>query len=495
MPTMETPITKVLRASTTSLAGTLANQPWNSYRFGQGINAMTGQLADVAVKPFNIKSFPSMTSTLRYITISSDEDYEQAFNAEAGGSYNMGGVKVSGSASFLNNVTYSKTSLTIVASYEIASEGYGTPDSAPTLTDDAQNLADTDPKTFRQLYGDYFVSNAISGARFLATYTCSASNSTSLTSFKASIQGSNDLVTAEGAVAFEKKASATNVAVSCMIYMEGINKIQPHFGTSADAIPKALAWFGETDATGVPVNVSYVPRRAMLTHYSQLVPILPNVLDVDPVVFAHIQTTGFLITQVNDLMATLPEYYQTIQTSDGETYGAKAASLNQTFTASQASLPLDTTGLVDKLTTTALDMLAYLRSQVALYSFYTSLTDAPPAEGKNGSSTQSFGYNSTPAGLSIKVLSNTQNYSQQSGIGSITHSFVWPGSGIGTNVVIVGWEIVDNWGDGTNGNWDRPGNAMIGASTGDIGINGEYDRGINWSLVVYYVDKGDFPWL
>lgn len=478
-----------LAASKTVLAGALSNQPWNDYVFGQGINALTGQLSDIAVEPFNIGSYPSYNSHTAYTSISSESEYQSTFSAEVEGSYNTSQLKVSAAAKFLQDISYSDSSMTIVASVDILSNGYGTPNEPYALSPEAQELLDKSPSEFSSKYGHYFVSTAIAGARFIATYRCNASSSESLTEFKASIEAGTDMLSAKGATEFSQKASAKNVAVSCDIFMEGTNTTPPHFGNSIDAIPKALDWFLESGANG-PAHLSFVARRAMLTNYSQLSAKVSNSLDVDPRIFARIQRLQFLITQVKTLLETLPDYYGRMKAPGGGTCEEVAIELTARFEASQAELP-NTPEIIEAMVTTASQVIDVLQPQVALFSFYESLISTDHHESAQGQSTQMFGYRTNPGGVPIKVQSASQNYEAWWKVGHQQHTFNWPWAPYDEHQIIVGWEMQDIWHNGSTW-YTKP---MIGKSQGSVFVDSAYDHGIDWTFCVYFVNKSEFPWL
>ncbi len=480
-------------AKETKLAGEVINEPWRDYRFGQGIDAQTGRLATQAVEPFVVDHFGSYDVVWNYAKISSESEYEQLFSAELSGSYNTDGIKASGSAEFLSHVSYSSTSMTLVILYDIESNGYGTPSPAPSLTPAAKKVAQ-DPPGFRNVYGDYFVANMTSGARFAATYTCSASNSSSLIDFKASAEVSSDAVTAKGAVAFEQKAKASNISVSCKVFMHGINKIHPPFGTSPAAMAEAFAWFAKADDKGQPVNLSFIPRRALFTHYSQLDPNLPRTLPVDPGVFSEIQSLAYLVNQVITLFDKLPDYYKTLPYPGGGTYGERVKFLEHDFENSQGTFP-EHPERMRPLIELGNQLLAFIRSPLSLFSFYTALTGANRPEGQSGDWTYTSGYKSSPSGISIPVSTAVSTYYRVWEIAKTQeHTFQWPWEGFDANQIVVGWTINNEWDDELNGKWWLD-NRLIGRSSGSVKIQGKENRGIYWSLTVYYVDKSQFPWL
>lgn len=476
----------------TPLAGELIDEPWRDYQLGQGIDALTGQFANRAVNDFKVTDFGSYDVYWTYAKVSSDSEYKQLFRAELSGSYNTDGIKASGSAAFLSHVSYSSTSMTLVILYDIESNGYGTPSPAPSLTPQAAKKAAEHPTDFRNDYGDYFVANMTAGARFAATYTCSASNSASLLDFKAAAEASSDALSAKGAVAFEQKAKASNISVSCKVFMHGINKIHPPFGASPTAMADAFAWFIKADEQGLPVNLSFVPRRALFTHYSQLAP-LPRTLPVDPGIFSQIKSLADQISEVTTLFSRLPDYYKTVPYPGGGTYGERVTFLERDFENSKGTFPEHPEGM-GPLIDLANQLLNFIRPQLSLFSFYKTLRDTPPPEGEGSSETGKYGYyDTTPSGVSVQIKVAQNEYYQPNSGYPHKHTFSWPFDKVGPDQIVVGWEIHNGYGE-YNGSW-RCYNTIIGRSSGQVHIWGEWGRSTSWWMNVWYVLKSEFPWL
>ncbi len=142
----------------TSLEKSIEGLPWSpGFSIGVGVDPVTGGLAGTPfVAPtITSESKKSSTETGRYI--SSEEDMNQEVEASVSGKYNIQpGVTASASASYLNKVSYSESSTTLILKH-LTSFGY---DEAVNFefTPNAKRIMDEAPAKFREAYGDYFVS-------------------------------------------------------------------------------------------------------------------------------------------------------------------------------------------------------------------------------------------------------------------------------------------------------------------------------------------------
>jgi hypothetical protein len=486
-----------LSAPTTTLAGMLADQPYLAYKPGQGINALTGQPCVSALMPFEVTGFPPFNVTERIERVESVQSFQNIFNVEVGGSYNMEGVNLSASAQFLHDVSYSQSSLTFVATYEIVCDGPGNPSDAPEFSPEAREVLDQSAEKFRERYGDYYVSSWTSGARFIGIYTCQAATSKSLTEFKASMSAEvPDVMSANGAAAFTRKTEENQISYSCKYLMQGTKHQPPHFDNTPEGIALALAWFKENAETGEPSHLQFVPRKATLTHYAQLSNKVLLTLQIDPTVFAEIQVLRFYVVQAQSLLKGLPPFFGRQKSPTGETFDAAIIQLTKEFEAGQASLPTNT-AMREKLMKNAKEICAALEAPSDVYSFYESLVNSDHGDGgQSGKYTKEYGFTNQTQNLPKEVLvqtwdqtiSHTYDFWKDAGRKQ-KHTFLFSDQG----KLIVGWKIFANWGDGLNGSFS--GGGMIGKHQGEVTVEGEVDRGFNWSLQVYYVDMKVFPWV
>lgn len=296
----------------TVLSGELSDQPWINYQLGQGINALTGSHGvSGAIIPFSIDTYPELRVQASYSMVSSQHEFERLVSASAQGQYNMGTTQLSGSSEFLDRVTYSETSLTVLVVYDVATFGIGNTAPSPlTLTTDAADyLNQQGGDAFRDRYGDYFVSSQVAGSRFVGVYTIHTTSSSSLLDIKASAKMSANMVSAEGAAAFSNSIKDKNVRLECEYLMYGVKEVAPSFDFTPEGIAEALKWFVEKDESGNARHIGYIPLRAQLTHFSKMSSKISNRYDVSPEVFSTIQVLRLRINQLTAIFKNLPDYY------------------------------------------------------------------------------------------------------------------------------------------------------------------------------------------
>ncbi|GGH05035.1 hypothetical protein [Silvibacterium dinghuense] len=479
----------------TRLPGVLPNQPWIDYKLGAGISAITGaRSVPGAVIDFDMANYPELEVKTSFYSISSEHDQHTAYGVEAKGSYNTSGLKVAASASFLSDSTYSESSMTIVAIYDIRSLGSGKTNPSSLALSEAgkKYLDEKGEEAFRERYGDYFISSQYAGARFVATYKVYTSSASSLMQFQANVSVSADMMSAEGSVKFEQDAHANNATLDCKFHMLGLNKLAPVFPNTPAGISQALQWFLTQDDKGDPVNLSFIPVRADLTHFSSLSDKITNVYPIEPATFADIQGLSFLITSMDSLASQLPDYFLNLQYNDTVTFGEERVKIKTEFEAAQDVLATKPE-LINDLDQRTTDLVTRLRPYLALVSFYNNLKTQQDSESHGGRTTHSQGTVSSPGGVSVIVEPSAESFSQKAS------SIVWERRNHTFNYsnadrIIVGWKIQDNWGDGTNGSWSVP-DPIIGTSSASIKIEGEKGRGVNWTAIFYTAPKTDFPWI
>jgi hypothetical protein len=58
--------------------------------------------------------------------------------------------------------------------------------------------------------------------------------------------------------------------------------------------------------------------------------------------------------------------------------------------------------------------------------------------------------------------------------------------------LIVGWQVVSNWQDGTNGYWGQATDQILLTDNATVHVESIIGRGCDWSLIIYYVDAKDY---
>jgi hypothetical protein len=468
-------------SSDTELDQVVADLPWgDGFALGEGVDAITGGLAGYAVVPFVPKKRGSMRVIERYRFVQNGSDLNREIEASASGKYNIEGVNVSASTSYLGKIQYSELSTTLIAEYEVVSTEYDEAESY-SLSDAAKALLD-DPAKFRKAYGDYFIAGGKRGSRFLAVYRCHATNAKSMDEFKASFGGDvPDVFSAEGSARFQQSASQHGISTSFDLYMEGITGTPPNGPWTPEKVLEALAWFKANEVGDY--------QRAKLRHYSTIDPKFPRTIDVPPEVFVELRMLYCKVWDVRARYESLPAYYR-------EQYMSQFRELDFGVGASQNVLASDAAKRL-QYQRSADVLLKSLEDVLARMDFYLKVRNAignEPGEGapiEEGKGQQSWMYGFSVYGKSDAVVIQESR---------ITYSETWHIGwrektlelGPDDSKLIVGWMVVSNWGDGSNGSWWKATDQILLKSHGAVHVKSQYDRGCNWTVVYYYVDAKDY---
>ncbi|MFI5527251.1 hypothetical protein ACIA8O_01720 [Kitasatospora sp. NPDC051853] len=464
-------------SDTTTLDASVSDLPWqDSYSLGRadGIDAVTGGVANVALLPFTVTEVAGQSSTETYTFVESDKDYNRVVDAATGGKYNIEAIAtVSSSTEYLSSVEYSATAVTLIAEYAMA---YDTYDEAPQdqyrLTDQAKALIG-DPAAFRARYGDYFVAGGRRGARFLAVYTCTARSEKDMTTFKEKIDVDvPEVFSVTGATGFTTAAADNDVSITCSVVMEGYENWTPPSGPwDPQTIPPLLDRFKAHLSDSHHVSVK-------LRHYSYLDPAYPLTIDVPSDDFESLA----------DLYTSYWRATSRYESSDGsELIDPLYENLRNGVTAHQADLVHD----ADLRGT-------YLTQTTQLGFLVDCLEDqaAEPATGaqQSAGSRSRWSYGCTSqTGAPWPVTLRRLDYRKGGGeVGYRTHTFDYPDPGQGTGVV-VGWEVVANWADGSDGYWSKESETILLGNRASVHVKGAYDRGTDWTLNVYTIDRSVLP--
>lgn len=136
-----------------------------------------------------------------------------------------------------------------------------------------------------------------------------------------------------------------------------------------------------------------------------------------------------------------------------------------------------------------------LHSTVFYFEVQESLKNnpEPPANHKIN---ESKGVNKWIYGLeqylksdAVVIHRNQYNFKKGVKIGHSHHTF---DIDLGGSFLIVGWEVVSNRIDGHNGSWRKTISQILLTHRAAIMVESGYDRAMNWSLIVYYVDAKDY---
>ncbi len=475
------PATTRLGTVQTELEQIISGLGWTEgFRLGEGIDAVTGSQTASALQPFTIQQKTVKSSQEHYRFVQNDSAYNEEVEASASGKYNIEGIQVSASTKYLQEVKYSEVAITLLATYEVIYNGYDEA-SEYQFTEAAKGLL-AEPARFRSAFGDYFLAGYQRGSRFLGVYACQATSAEKMIEFQASFGAETpDVFSAEGSTRFLSAASAHNINITCDLFMEGYEGAGPVGPWTPEKIMEALNWF-KANATGTPL-------RAKLRHYSTLDPNYPHTVDIAPDVFVELRQ---LYTRVWDVRAryhSCPAQYQAQLTNDFTALDAGVTS-KQGILATDQAQRLQYQQQADSL----LSKLNDVMDRMDFYFKVTAAVRTEPAKGANieegtGQQTWLYGYSVYTKSPAVTIHSTNLHYSDSWHIGWREHIFQFGPDG---NYLIVGWEVVSNWNDGTNGSWRKEVDQILLTSQAAVYVTSEYDRGCDWSLIVYYVDAKDY---
>lgn len=471
--------------SKTELDSIIAGLAWSErYTLGQGtgVNAITGSTSAMAVKPFKASLPGTKTSSEYYRFVQSESDLSEEVQASLSGKYNIDGVTVTGSMSYLEKLRYSQLNITLIARYQSVFDGYEESD-VYTLSDEARDVIH-DPDIFRDRYGDYFVAGAKGSSTFTAVYQCSTTSASDMTEFCASLGVSAPQVfSVQGSTKFEEAASTHNVNVSTHLFMDGYSGTPPEKPMTPAGILELLEWFKGHEA---PVYL-----KAKLRHYSTIAPAYPRTVPVDPTVFVELRTLYTAYWAVRSQYASCPVPSKPLQ--DGYQELVYTVEANQNTLATDVALRQDLQKKAD-------DLLEDLREIFDRQDFYVKVqqrVSSEPSEGTehdegNGNEVWTYGYTEYPVSTAVNLQVDVQRYEESSHIGWREHDFVFQADA--RNAIVVGWQVVALWQDGTNGQWWKAATQNILGREARVHVKSLYDRGCAWQVKFFYVDAADYPY-
>lgn len=470
-------ITTTEPAPTTLLNSTVVGQPWaEQYRIGVGVDAVTGQLRAGALKPPELTPSTRQRTEYTYSLIESKEDLEQLVETSLKGSYNLEGVKVSGSTSFLEKVTCSDLAVTVVA--EVAVE-----DSEYTLAP-RYELDVVPGPDFRDRHGDYFVAGYRAGSSLRAVYQCRFTSSSQRDEFSATLAAEvPQVLTTEGSAKFERVASEHGARVNVEVVVDGVEGVMPppkDGWTPSTILSHVIPWFNE--------HLSPTPRESYLEHYRMLDPTISGHVPIAPTVFAEL---GYLYTRFWTARAevkTCPQFGRRLVAD-------RFLRLEKDLEAHQASLATDPDRVRD-LSGTVGELHGTLEEIARRQAFYSqvvkSVVKEPPRDKRHdaddGTVRWPFGY-SNGNGVGVDVSSTTAAWSAPDKfLKCREHTFTYND----TSRIVVGWEVVCRR-DEHGGDWEKRSDVIIGQHGGDVWVKGDNSRYASWKVIWYTVEAALYP--
>lgn len=467
----------------TELEPVIAGLPWaDRFEIGAGMNAVTGSAGVSAIRLPDIKAAVTKSSTTRYRFIASANQLEEEIDTAAKAAYNMGGVNLSASAQYVTKIKVSELYLTLVAQYHSSYSAYDEASSYE-LTDEAKKLIG-DAQEFRKRYGDYFIAGQKRGASFTAVYTCHARSVESMSKFMTKVGAdAPEVFTTEGSSSFVKAARSCNIEIDVYVDMRGYRGTLPGTPQEPKDIPVALEWFKKHEEG--------TPQKAKLFHYSTIDRNFPQEVPIDPIVFAELSVLYKRRWAIQDAMNALPKVYQ-------DQYRDQV-DLFETSVATEAPTLATDAHRRGGLSRESGVLLGELNDVLARQDFYYKVSEkrhAEPLRGQTiaeetgGPQVWLYGFKGYPQSKAVTIHSTTMNYyAGAPAYGYRQNTFVF---GPDDNKLVVGWEVVSNWQDGTNGSWSKVSEKILLSNQAQVHVNSQFDRGCDWTVSVYYVDATEF---
>ncbi|PTQ74160.1 serine protease [Pseudomonas sp. GV071] len=464
--------------SKTILNSTVENAWLKKYKIGLGVNALTGELAKQAIEPPTLKPSKALAPEFSYTLITSKQDLEDEINTSVGGNYNLDGVDFSASSSYMKDVTVSDLSMTLLAQMSVEESEFSTADS--------YKLAVPVPPqagAFRESYGDYFIAGVRSGSYLSVVYQCRFSSRSEREEFSAKLGAGVPLVfSVEGATEFKKTLSEFNGKVSVKYSAEGAkNQPEPPVGGwTPETIPELFKWFKD--------NTEMKPIEALLYHYRMIDPALSAEINVVPEVFTLLKFLQVKYREALVLFTNCPSFGLR-QVKD------QMIMLMGEMESAQRALPSDPQ-LIGTLTAKTQQVLAVFEQINNRQAFYSQVLMAISSEPKadelidadKGVVRWGYGFNqSTLPG--VNITSETVDRSESSGSGWQKFVFRYQNS----SRIIVGWDVICNWTDGTGGDWKKVSQQILGRASGDVFVKSDWWRGFSWTVRWHTVDAADYP--
>ena len=483
-PETPAPVTSPTNLTTvggTELDAVISDIPWgDAFTIGAGIDAITGSVMGTAIKPPAVVDAITKSSVERVTLIQSESDIDTEIDASLGGKFNIEGIPVNASASYLSEVRYSKLCTTLIAQYVSHTDDY---DEAAQyeLTDDAKSLVADHPAEFRAAYGDYFVAGVRRVSRFTAVYTCQAATAHDLQQFSGTLGADVDLFSAEGSAKFKQAASTSNITVNTMVSMEGYEGVAPGAPWTLEKAQAALQWFKEHE------KGSHL--QAKLKHYNTLMPLYPRSVDVDPDVFAALRHLYETVCTLRARFNSCPQQYR-------DSFRQDYAAVNDGVVTHQAQLPRDASKIASyqAQADALMSKLDVVFDRMDFYLEVKARVNSEPAKSvavNEGTGQQSWLYGLKGDASSAVVVNATHYHYHGTGttLGWETHPFEHKAD---PKSLIVGWEVTSNYRDGSNGSWSKGTDHILLSNYASLTVTANFNRCLDWSFTVYTVPAADY---
>lgn len=467
----------------TDLTGIISPLPWaDDFQLGIGINAVSGGKHASALKPFTPRPATTRRTSEHYRLVQNEHDMSQELELSASGKYNIEGVNLSASASYLSKITFSELYISLVAQYESVFDQYDEAERYE-LTDEARNLLMRDPKQFRLSFGDYFVSGVRRFSRFTAVYRCKSSSAESMQEFKARLGAEAPQVfSAEGSTRFMSLAKQHNIELEIQIDKYGFSGDSPYGPPwTVEKILQELDWCKRNQASSA--------FQAKLSHYSMIEPRYTQSIDIAPSIFVELRQLYLAVWDVRTRYESCPPAYK-------DALETEYTSLMEGVTANKTQLATNAERRQEyqRLAAALLTRLGEIFDRRDFYIKVLRSLGTEPALGQEivegtGVQTWLYGFKDYGKSAAVSIATSEMHYAESWHIGWREHTFEF---GPSDKNLIVGWQVISNWNDGTNGSFWKDTSRIIGTGYGAVHVKSRYDRGCDWTVRIFYVPSKDY---
>lgn len=436
-----------------------------------GINAVTGAVLEVAIDTPQYAD-PGTMDLMQYSkSVNTQEDIDDLFSGYFSASINVEGITGNASTSFLSQVSYSSTSSTILFFRNDIEHDYCYL-IAPALTTPALDLLNASITGFRATYGDYFINGIKSGSQIIFMLECKSDTEEHHTEFQAKIGAEiPDQLSADFQTTVNNISSTTNTSVSLSIIQTG-----------AATPPNPIDW-NARDLDSLIKNyidtLSPVPQFVELSHYQTL----PHAAAYPTLINYNGNVANSVITLYQDYWSIIKKYENT-DTLYTDKFSDEYLSFYNGLPGCQETLVTDP------------DQFIYYRTLADRLMIYFTAISAIPAEQAVSNNTHNNDSRSGPQRWQYGTTSVSKGGVQvtTANVKRDNHTTGHKGGSLQVNIpsgIIVGWEIIPDWTDGTDGYWVKDAQIILMNSNGSIWAQSEQYRGLSWTANFYHVVSGD----
>lgn len=449
---------------------------WNNdYCVGTGIDAVTNHIKKSAV----VTRKKNETDTTKAIEIISSteivqnaNDYSSLLTSEMSGRFTVAQIDFTGYFQYLQHIKYSEKSISVILKENYREIEY-TDGITCELSEDARALSEKDAGEFRNMYGDYYVSDEKRGGYFIAVFNCEANSVDKITNFKAGLNAcKKDLFNFVCSGEFQQLASTNQVRVSIRVNYYGCDSLPNNIDTVYD-VKKALDFFNKHKAP--------IPYAVKMNHYSCL---NRNISKEVPYEYDVLKQVKLVYSKFWKLYADIQVVHKNYR-----------AEIIREFMPLYDDVTMNLSAVVNdnNYRKQCLELINSLQEKVVelltMYDCYRMIQIEKKKEPQPGEKQKtderkrliwSYGCFNYPHCKDI-----TYHIEEKHGPGyrQFWDHFNDP------DKTIVGYKVISNWMDGTNGDWWKLTEYGLLDHRLDIRIDSYFGRGFSWDYVYYTVDN------